>query len=94
MRPVPLATLMLFGALATGAPADARGRPSDATVKQRIIKASIASYPGNCPCPYNSASNGSRCGGRSAWSRGGGYEPLCYPGDVTKAQVRAWRASH
>ena len=88
------ATLTMLGALALGSPADARGKLSDARVKQRIVKASIASYPGNCPCPYNSASNGSRCGGRSAWSRGGGYAPMCYAGDVTKAQVRAWRASH
>ncbi|MDQ1231709.1 hypothetical protein [Sphingomonas sp. SORGH_AS_0879] len=74
---------------------DAR-RPalSDAQVKQRIIKASISAYPGNCPCPYNSARNGSRCGRRSAWDRAGGYAPMCYASDVTKADVRAWRASH
>jgi hypothetical protein len=59
-----------------------------------MIKASIAAYPGNCSCPYNSASNGSRCGGRSAWSRGGGYSPVCYPSDVTRSEVRAWRNSH
>ena len=70
----------------------AQARPSDAAIKQRIIKASIADYPGNCPCPYNSASNGSRCGGRSAWSRGGGYSPKCYPADVTAAEVKAYRA--
>ena len=75
-------------------PLTARGRLSDAQVKQRIIRASINEYPRNCPCPYNSASNGSRCGGRSAWSRAGGYAPLCYPSDVSKADVRAWRARH
>lgn len=85
------AVSVLIGAAAT-APITAKGRLSDAQVKQRIIKASIAEYPGNCPCPYNGASNGSRCGGRSAWSRGGGYSPACYPSDVTRAQVRAWRA--
>lgn len=67
---------------------------SDAEVKQEIIQESIASYPGNCPCPYNSASNGSRCGGRSAYSRKGGYGPKCYEGDVTEAMVKEWRARH
>lgn len=66
-------------------------RESDAQVKQKIVKQSIASYSGNCPCPYNSARNGSRCGGRSAYSRGGGAAPLCYPSDVSKADVEAYR---
>jgi hypothetical protein len=47
-------------------------------IKQRVIEESIASYPGNCPCPYNVTRNGSSCGGRSAWSRRGGYAPICY----------------
>ncbi len=88
-----ISTFVLAAALLSGT-ADARGKVSDAQIKQRIIKQSIAEYPGNCACPYNSASNGSSCGRRSAWSRGGGYAPACYPDDVTKAQVNAWRASH
>jgi len=31
-----------------------------------------------CPCPYDYAINESNCGGRSAYSRGGGASPLCY----------------
>lgn len=80
--------------LAIAAPADARGSLSDAQIKQRIIKQSIAAYPGSCACPYNSARNGSSCGGRSAWSRGGGYAPLCYAKDVDLAQVRAWKQAN
>lgn len=80
--------------LAIGAPADARSKLSDAQIKQRIIKQSIAEYPGSCACPYNSARNGSSCGGRSAWSRGGGYAPMCYAKDVSATQVRAWRQSN
>jgi hypothetical protein len=83
-----LPTFLIFG------PADGKGRLSDAQVKQRIIKASISDYPGNCPCPYNSASNGSRCGRRSAWNRAGGYAPMCFASDVTASDVRAWRTSH
>lgn len=66
-------------------------RLSDSQVKKTIIKESIASYPGNCPCPYNTASNGSRCGRRSAYSRPGGYSPICYDSDVTKDMIKEWR---
>ena len=69
----------------------AYARESDAQVKQRLIRQSIAAYPGSCACPYSTARNGSSCGGRSAWSRGGGYAPLCYPKDVSSAEVQAAR---
>ncbi len=69
-------------------------KPSDAQVKKAIIKESIEQYPGNCPCPYNTAKNGSRCGKRSAYSRPGGYEPICYPSDVTQEMIREWRENH
>ncbi len=76
--------------LSTGASAAPK---SDAQIKKEIIQQSIASYPGNCPCPYNTARNGSSCGARSAWSRAGGYAPMCYPSDVSKADVDAYRRS-
>jgi hypothetical protein len=66
---------------------------SDAQIRQILIDESIAAYSGNCPCPYNRASNGSRCGRRSAYSREGGEAPLCYPKDVTAEMVQAYRDS-
>jgi len=54
---------------------------SEQRVRQ-IINESIASYPGKCACPYSLMSNGRKCGKRSAYSKPGGYEPLCYPDDV------------
>ena len=66
---------------------------SDAQIKQRLIRESIAAYPGSCPCPYNTDRAGRSCGRRSAYSRPGGYAPLCYPADVTAAQVRAARGN-
>lgn len=76
-------------------PASAVGKPmSDAAIKQAIIRESITSYPGNCPCPYNTARNGSSCGRRSAYSRAGGYAPICYASDISKADVEAYRRSH
>jgi hypothetical protein len=64
---------------------------SDEQIKQQIIQQSISSYPGNCPCPYSVARNGSSCGRRSAYSKPGGYDPICYPRDVTPGMVQDYR---
>lgn len=64
---------------------------SDAQIKQKIIEESIADYPGPCACPFNQARNGSSCGKRSAWSKPGGYDPICYAREVTPEMVKAWR---
>jgi len=63
------------------------GQQTTKEIKSQMIRASIASYPGNCPCPYSRASNGSRCGKRSAWSKPSGYMPLCYPTDISEDMV-------
>ena len=57
---------------------------------QEIIYNSISSYDGKCACPYQGTSNGSRCGKRSAYSKPGGYEPLCFPKDITEDIVNAF----
>ena len=64
---------------------------SDAEIRQALIRQSIANYSGSCPCPYSTDRAGRQCGGRSAYSRPGGAAPLCYPSDVTAAQVAAYR---
>lgn len=61
---------------------------------QNIIQNSIATYSGNCPCPYNITANGSKCGRRSAYSKPGGYAPLCYPADVTPAMISSYKHKH
>jgi hypothetical protein len=66
---------------------------TDAQVRERIIKESIANYSGSCPCPYNTARNGSRCGGRSAYSRPGGQAPICYSEDISDDMVRRYRSN-
>jgi hypothetical protein len=83
------AAAILCASLAGAGPALAK--ESDAQIRQKIIKASIADYSGACPCPYNSTSNGSRCGGRSAYSRPGGESPKCFASDVSQAEVNAYR---
>jgi len=69
-------------------------RLSDDEITKRLIAESTAAYPANCPCPYTVASNGSRCGGRSAYSRPGGRSPLCYPADVTEEMIKEYRRRH
>ena len=66
---------------------------SDTDIQKILIQSSIRSYQGNCPCPYNRASNGSRCGKRSAWSRAGGYSPICYAGDISEVMINKYRSS-
>jgi len=86
-----------FAAPDRAIPLEARERAkklSEAQIKQILIDESIAAYSGNCPCPYHTARNGSRCGRRSAYSRAGGAEPLCYPKDVSAEMVEEYRAAH
>src|SRR5690606_26064341 len=71
---------------------DAKQATSTEAIKQKIIQQSIDRYPGNCPCPYNTASNGSRCGKRSAYNRAGGHAPLCYPEDVSDRMVKEYKS--
>jgi hypothetical protein len=64
---------------------------SDDQIKKIIIQQSIQNYSGNCPCPYNVTRNGSMCGRRSAYSRAGGYAPICYPNDVTPDMIKRYK---
>ncbi|ENB7196960.1 hypothetical protein ABIH54_003609 [Enterobacter bugandensis] len=64
---------------------------SDTQVKNEIIAESIADYPGVCACPFNQARNGSSCGRHSAWSKAGGYSPICYQNEVTAEMIKEWR---
>lgn len=84
---------------AEAAPHEARGEirppniPAMATsvIVARLLEESRASYPGNCACPDDVDKRGHRCGARSAYSRPGGYAPLCYPRDVTAEMIAEYR---
>ncbi len=87
--------LLLTLAIGSAVPALSKGPASslsDAQVEKLIIRDSIGSYPGNCPCLYNSASNGCSYGRRSVWSLGGGYTPICYDDDVTADMLWRYRS--
>jgi hypothetical protein len=89
LNAVAVAASVATASIGWTAPAQAQG---DSAIRQKIIRASIASYSGSCPCPYNTDRAGRSCGRRSAYSRPGGYSPKCYPSDVTAAEVKAYRA--
>ncbi len=91
MKRILLLALLSIGFAAIAKEQVPDARLVDEQVKQQIIQESIESYPGNCPCPYNYARNGSRCGKRSAWSRAGGYAPICYKEEITDEMVSEWR---
>ncbi|MDM1285598.1 hypothetical protein [Acinetobacter indicus] len=84
--------LILLAGLCVAFGAEAKqSSQSIEAIKQKIIQQSIENYPGNCPCPYNTASNGSRCGKRSAYNHVGRYAPLCYPEDVSDRMVKEYK---
>jgi len=84
--------ILLFIGLTLNFGADAKqATQSDEAIKQKIIQQSIQAYSGNCPCTYNTARNGSRCGKRSAYNRVGGAAPLCYPEDVSDRMVKEFK---
>jgi hypothetical protein len=67
-------------------------RATDSEVRQLIVRESLAAYSANCPCPYNTDRAGRSCGRRSAYSRPGGYAPLCYESDVAASMVLRFRS--
>jgi len=80
--------------LSTGSVPAVAEVPSDTEVRRIIIQESLSTYPGNCPCPWNSDRAGRSCGQRSAYSRPGGYAPKCYIHDISDDEVRAYRRTH
>jgi hypothetical protein len=90
MRRVVLCSLVVF-ALATSWGQTKKTTKTDVEIKQAIIDESIASYRGNCPCPYNTDRAGRKCGKRSAYSRPGGASPICYENDATQKMVDDYR---
>lgn len=81
----------MLAMLAVGVLATPVAGATNDEIRQTMIRQSLASYPGSCPCPYSTMRNGRACGGRSAYSRPGGYAPLCYPSDISDALVSQYR---
>jgi hypothetical protein len=73
-----------------------RSRWTEAAIIAAVVAASIASYKAKgkpCACPSDTDRAGRSCGARSAYSRPGGFKPLCNPFDVTLSMISAFRAT-
>ena len=81
--------LALAVVAAVGIACSAAHAQSDAQVKQSIIRDSIASYPGPCPCPYS----GSTCQGHSAYENPASQSIYCYTKDVPADMVSTYRVT-
>ncbi len=84
---LPSAPVELMADVPSEAPSSARPAFDRDQVVDAIIKASLRSYSGACPCPYNTMRSGRRCGGNSAYSKPGGRSPICYPSDVSDRMI-------
>ncbi|KJH61009.1 hypothetical protein UF13_09565 [Pantoea agglomerans] len=91
---IVVSLVMAISIFWVGASEAKTSKQSDDQIRQLIIEDSISSYPGVCACPFNAARNGSSCGRRSAWSKQGGYAPVCYKKEISKEMVDDWRNSH
>ena len=83
-----------FGIASTVNPSKAK--ITDPDIAAIIVQGSRDAYYRTgrpCACPDDLARNGSRCGGRSAYSRPGGAAPYCYTSDVPKAEIDRYRTS-
>lgn len=97
-RRVTLGSLVLFVLAAAGsacgqATSAEPSALSEDQIRALLVEASKAAYNGACPCPESRNSRGARCGGNSAYSRGGGNRPLCYPSNLTPAMIQRYRDS-
>jgi hypothetical protein len=88
---VALFMVPLWAAQAAKSEKSAKSAKTDAAISQEIVRSSIASYSGSCPCPYNTDRAGRSCGRRSAYGRPGGASPICYSSDITKKMIDDYR---
>lgn len=67
---------------------------SDQQITDVLVKGSVSSFTGNCPCPYSKdKETGKTCGDNSEYIKAPG-ELLCYPDDVTQREIFEFRAKN
>jgi hypothetical protein len=66
-------------------------RISDQEIRTILIDKSIAQFHKPCPCPYSKSPKGGQCGLNSVYSKTGRLTILCYPSNVTKKMIKAYR---
>jgi hypothetical protein len=93
-----LFAIFALALLGTAVPATAQSVALiDTDIAANIVRESRNKYYATgkpCACPDDKARNGTPCGGRSAYSRKGGAEPLCYLSDVKPWMIEERRQKH
>jgi hypothetical protein len=67
---------------------------TDDAIADIIVQSSRNKYYATgkpCACPFDKARDGTSCGRRSAYSRTGGADPLCYRSDVKPWMIAQYR---
>src|SRR5687767_9061505 len=90
LRPIPLRAVVI-GLMLASAFGQSKRAKTDAQIAEEIVKESIATYKGSCPCPYSKNRAGRTCGASSAYSKPGGASPSCYAKDVTPKMIEEYR---
>ena len=91
-RFLPLPTFLALAVCALDTSAqNTKQTPTDADIRQLLVRASLALYESACPCPESLNRSGERCGKSSAYNRGGGNRVLCYASDVSDEMVKRYR---
>ncbi|MDH3739219.1 MAG: hypothetical protein OER92_08485 [Alphaproteobacteria bacterium] len=113
---IATALFLLAGAVVHGLGADVHGtptqpetlgidEPTDAEIRELLVRDSINRYTGACACPYHRKWNEKlfrfpnkfrthptvRCGNDSEYIRPGGPTVMCYGSDVPAGMVEAYR---
>lgn len=82
LRPLALLALLLSSSACANA---------DDQLRDQLIARSIASYSGQCPCPYSTRRGGAACGDRSSYSQGNSRGLYCFRKDVPAAVLAQHR---
>ena len=67
------------------------GKPlPDGDARDLIIRGSISSFEGDCPCPYSEDKERHICGDNSAYRQNPG-SIKCYAGDISDRELKQFR---
>ena len=77
--------------LFSGVVAGAEEELTDQQVREILVRQSVSTFSGICPCPYSTDRAGRRCGSRSAYSKEEAADLLCFPRDVSDYMIERYR---
>ncbi len=91
MKAKGLLILFTLGSINAVYASDGKPLP-DGEARDLIIRGSISSYEGDCPCPYSIDKERNECGENSAYRQSPG-SIKCYPGDISEDELQQFRSN-